>query len=31
VTDPGAISQMEVPEGEAAVEIPDSIVHYLQQ
>jgi len=31
VTDPEAISQMEIPEGETAVEIPDRIVHYLRQ
>ena len=31
VTDPQAISQMDIPEGETAVEIPDRIVHYLTQ
>jgi hypothetical protein len=31
VTDPEAISEMKIPEGETAVEIPDRIVHYLTQ
>ncbi len=31
VTDPGVISEMKIPEGETAVEIPDRIVHYLTQ
>lgn len=31
VTDPEATAQMNIPEGEAAVEIPDRIVHLFRQ
>ena len=31
VTDHEALSQMSIPEGETAVEIPDRIVHYFRQ
>ena len=31
VTDPEALSQMVIPKGETAVEIPDRIVHYFRQ
>ena len=31
VTDPEALSQMNIPEGETAVEIPDRIVHFFKQ
>jgi hypothetical protein len=31
VTDPQALSHMNIPEGESAVEIPDRIIPYLTQ
>ncbi|MGH3319840.1 MAG: hypothetical protein ACRDN9_06595 [Streptosporangiaceae bacterium] len=30
VTDPEALAQMDIPEGETSVEIPDRIVHFLE-
>ena len=30
VTDPGALAQMNIPDGEAAVEIPDRMLQFLQ-
>lgn len=31
VTDPEALAQMNIPEGETAVEIPDRIIHFFAQ
>jgi hypothetical protein len=31
VTDPGALAQMSVPDGETAVEIPDRMLQFLRQ
>lgn len=31
VTDPEALSQMNIPDGETAVEIPDRVVHFFKQ
>jgi len=31
LTDPEALAQMDIPEQETAVEIPDRIVHFFQQ
>jgi hypothetical protein len=31
VTDPDALAQMDIPEGETAVEIPDRIIHFFNR
>ena len=31
ITDPEALAQMDIPEQETAVEIPDRIVHFFKQ
>jgi hypothetical protein len=31
VTDPDALAQMDIPEGETAVEIPDRIIHFFER
>jgi hypothetical protein len=31
VTDPDALAQMDIPEGETAVEIPDRIIHFFKR